>query len=73
MAKALLHGGGNKDLATFLEGLIAAKLSGKAQAELSTRILNWELLMQEEYLQSDSPAFTPLDIAQLHSTQTDLA
>ena len=29
--------------------------------------------MQEEYLQSDSPAFTPLDIAQLHSTQTDLA
>ena len=24
-------------------------------------------------MQSDSPAFTPLDIAQLHSTQTDLA
>jgi TPR repeat protein len=73
LAKALLPNGGNKDLAVVLEGLIAAKLSGKAQAELSTRILNWEPLMQEEYLQSDSPAFTPLDIAQLHSTQTDLA
>ena len=73
LAKALLPDGGNKDLAVVLEGLIAAKLSGKAQAELSTRILNWEPLMQEEYLQSDSPAFTPLDIAQLHSPQTDLA
>jgi TPR repeat protein len=73
LAKALLPNGGNKDLAVVLEGLIAAKLSGKAQAELSTRILNWEPLMQEEYLQSDSPAFTPLDITQLHSTQTDLA
>ena len=52
---------------------MAAKLSGKAQAELSTRILNWEPLMQEEYLQSDSPAFTPLDMAELNSTQTDLA
>ena len=29
--------------------------------------------MQEEYLQSDSPAFTPLNMAGLHSTQTDLA
>ena len=73
LAKALLPNGGNKDLAVVLEGLIAAKLSGKAQAELSTRILNWEPLMQEEYLQSDSPAFTPLDITQLHSTQTALA
>jgi TPR repeat protein len=72
LAKALLPDGGNKDLAVVLEGLIAAKLSGKAQAELSTRILNWEPLMQEEYLQSDSPVFTPLDIAQLHSPQTDL-
>ena len=73
LAKALLPDGGNKDLAIVLEGLIAAKLSGEAQVELSTRILNWEPLMQEEYLQSDSPVFTPLDIAQLHSPQTDLA
>jgi len=73
LAKALLPDGGNKDLAVVLQGIIAAKLSGKAQAELSTRILNWEPLMQEEYLQSDSPVFTPLDIAQLHSPQTDLA
>jgi TPR repeat protein len=73
LAKALLPNGGNKDLAVVLEGLIAAKLSGKAQVELSTRILNWEPLMQEEYLQSDSPAFTPLDMAELNSTQTDLA
>jgi hypothetical protein len=73
LAKALLPDGGNKDLAVVLEGLIAAKLSGKAQAELSNRILNWEPLMQEEYLQSDSPVFTPLDIAQLDSTQNELA
>jgi len=73
LAKTLLPDGGNKDLAVVLEGLIAAKLSGKAQVELSTRILNWEPLMQEEYLQSDSPAFTPLDMAELNSTQTDLA
>ena len=73
LAKALLPDGGNKDLAIVLDGLIAAKLSGKAQVELRTRILNWEPLMQEKYLQSDSPAFTPLDMAELDSTQTDLA
>jgi hypothetical protein len=73
LAKALLPDGGNKDLAIVLEGLIAAKLSSKSQAELSTRIMNWEPLMQEEYLQSDSPAFTPLDMAELHSTKDELA
>jgi len=65
--------GGNKDLATLLEGLIAAKLSRSSHEDFTSRLKNWEPLFQEEYLQSDSPAFTPLDIAQLHSTQTDLA
>ena len=29
--------------------------------------------MQEEYLQSDSPVFSPLDMAELHSTKDELA
>lgn len=57
LAKALLPDGGNKDLAIVLEGLIAAKLSSETKAEISNRIMNWEPLRQEEYLQSDSPAF----------------
>ena len=73
LAKELLPEGGNKDLATVLQGLIAAKLSRSSHDEFIQRVKNWEPLFQEEYLQSDSPAFTPLDIADLHSTQTDLA
>jgi TPR repeat protein len=73
LAKALLPDGGNKDLATLLEGLIAAKLSRSSHEDFTNRLKNWEPLFQEEYLQSDSPAFTPLDIADLHSTQTDFA
>lgn len=73
LAKELLPEGGNKDLATVLQGLIAAKLSRSSHDEFIQRVKNWEPLFQEEYLQSDSPAFIPLDIADLHSTQTDLA
>lgn len=73
LAKALLPDGGNKDLASLLEGLIAAKLSRSIHEEFAHRLKNWEPLFQEEYLQADSPAFTPLDMADLHSTQTDLA
>lgn len=65
--------GGNKDLATLLEGLIAAKLSRSSHEDFTSRLKNWEPLFQEEYLQSDSPAFTPLDMADLHSTQTNFA
>ena len=73
LAKALLPDGGSKDLATLLEGLIAAKLSRSSHEDFTNRLKNWEPLFQEEYLQSDSPAFTPLDMAELHSMQTDLA
>lgn len=73
LAKELLPEGGNKDLATVLQGLIAAKLSRSSHDEFTNRLKNWEPLFQEEYLQSDSPAFTPFDMADLHSTQTDFA
>jgi TPR repeat protein len=73
LAKALLPDGGNKDLATVLEGLIAAKLPRSSHEDFSNRLQNWEPLFQEEYLQSDSPAFTPLDMADLQSAQTDFA
>jgi len=73
LAKELLPEGGNKDLATVLQGLIAAKLSRSSHDEFTNRLKNWEPLFQEEYLQTDSPAFTPLDMADLHSTQTDFA
>jgi TPR repeat protein len=73
LAKVQLPDGGNKDLATLLEGRIAAKLSRSSHEDFTNRLKNWEPLFQEEYLQSDSPAFTPLDMVDLHSTQTDFA
>ena len=73
LAKELLPEGGNKDLATVLQGLIAAKLSRSLHDEFIQRVKNWEPLFQEEYLASDSPAFTPLNMAELQETQIELA
>ena len=73
LAKELLPEGGNKDLATVLQGLIAAKLSRSLHDEFIQRVKNWEPLFQEEYLASDSPAFAPLNMAELQATQIELA
>jgi hypothetical protein len=73
LAKELLPEGGNKDLATVLQGLIAAKLSRSLHDEFIQRVKNWEPLFQEEYLASDSPAFSPLNMAELQATQIELA
>ena len=73
LAKALLPDGGNKDLATVLEGLIAAKLSRSSHEDFTNRLNNWEPLFQEEYLQADNPAFTPLEDEELQAVQIDLA
>jgi hypothetical protein len=73
LAKELLPEGGNKDLATVLQGLIAAKLSMSLYDEFIQRVKNWELLFQEEYLASDSPAFAPLNMAELQATQIESA
>jgi len=34
-------------------------------------VKNWEPLFQEEYLASDSPAFAPLNMAELQATQIE--
>lgn len=73
LAKTLLPDGGNKDLATVLEGLIAAKLSRSSHEDFTNRLKNWEPLFQEEYLQADNPAFTPLEDEELQAVQIDLA
>ena len=73
LAKELLPEGGNKDLATVLQGLIAAKLSRSLHDEFIQRVKNWEPLFQEEYLASDSPAFSPLNMAELQATQIESA
>ena len=73
LAKALLPDGGNKDLATVLEGLIAAKLSRSSHEDFTNRLNNWEPLFQEEYLQADNPAFTPIKDEELQAMQIDLA
>lgn len=73
LAKELLPEGGNKDLATVLQGLIAAKLSRSSHYEFTQRVKNWEPLFQEEYLASDSPAFTPLNIAELQVAKIEMA
>ena len=73
LAKELLPEGGNKDLATVLQGLIAAKLSRSLHDEFIQRVKNWEPLFQEEYLASDSPAFAPLNMAELQATQIESA
>lgn len=73
LAKSLLPDGGNKDLATVLEGLIAAKLSKSSHDDFTNRLKNWEPLFQEEYLQADNPAFSPLDNAELQAIQIELA
>jgi TPR repeat protein len=73
LAKELLPEGGNKDLATVLQGLIAAKLSRSLHDEFTKRVKNWEPLFQEEYLASDSPAFVPLNMAELQATQIESA
>lgn len=73
LAKALLPDGGNKDLATVLEGLIAAKLSRSSHEDFTNRLKNWEPLFQEEYLQADNPAFSPLEDEDLHAMQIDLS
>lgn len=73
LAKELLPEGGNKDLATVLQGLIAAKLSRSSHEEFTHRVKNWEPLCQEEYLVSDSPVFSPLDTAALEATQIESA
>lgn len=73
LAKELLPEGGNKDLATVLQGLIAAKLSVSLHEEFIQRVKNWEPLFQEEYLASDSPAFVPLNMAELHAKQIESA
>jgi TPR repeat protein len=73
LAKELLPEGGNKDLATVLQGLIAAKLSRSLHDEFTQRVKNWEPLFQEEYLASDSPAFSPLNMDELQPAQFELA
>ena len=73
LAKELLPEGGNKDLATVLQGLIAAKLSRSLHDEFIQRVKNWEPLFQEEHLVSDSPAFSPLNMAELQAAQIELA
>lgn len=73
LAKALLPDGGNKDLATVLEGLIAAKLSRSSHEDFTNRLKNWEPLFQEEYLQADNPAFSPLEDEDLQAMQIDLS
>lgn len=73
LAKALLPDGGNKNLATVLEGLIASKLPRSSHEEFTRRLKNWDPLFQEEYLQSDSPLFSPLDAAELQAVQIELA
>lgn len=60
LAKALLPDGGNKDLARLQEGLIVAKLSPHGIEKAVELAQAWEPLTQEEYLQEDSPAFSPL-------------
>ena len=72
LAKALLPDGGNKDLATVLEGLIAAKLTRSVHEEFTNRLQNWKPLFQEEYLQADNPAFSPLDEEELQAMQIEL-
>lgn len=72
LAKALLPDGGNKDLATVLEGLIAAKLSRSSHEDFTNRLKNWEPLFQE-YLQADNPAFSPLEDEELQAMQIELA
>ena len=73
LAKELLPEGGNKDLATVLQGLIAAKLSRSLHDEFIQRVKNWEPLFQEEHLVSDSPAFSPLNVADLQAAQIEMA
>lgn len=73
LAKELLPEGGNKDLATVLQGLIAAKLSRSLHDEFIQRVKNWEPLFQEEFLQADNPAFSPLEDEELLAMQIDLA
>lgn len=72
LAKALLPEGGNKDLARVQEGLIVAKLSPQGIARAIELLEGWEPLTQEEYLQDDNPAFTPLDFSTVDQSRESL-
>ncbi len=61
LAKTLLNNGGNKDLANVYVGLISAKLSPESMAKVYELTSKWESLVQPEFVQNDSPVFTPLD------------
>ncbi|MEY4725743.1 MAG: hypothetical protein RLZ36_370 [Pseudomonadota bacterium] len=61
-ALALLPDGGNKDMSRTLVELLQAELSTEDIEQARMLAATWEPLYQEQYLQSDDPAFR-------HSTQ----